>query len=90
MFTMSGTNDFYFLSALDTFRSTAADGAYSDMLHVAANFVGTVLGEWRKLRPSPHEGNLSSFIRPATLGSCEAHGSEAYTTMTHFQFFTQM
>ena len=49
---MPGTNAFNFIPAVDVFRSTGNDGAYSDVLHVAANFAGTVLDEWKKLMPS--------------------------------------
>ena len=74
---MPGTNAFYFISALDTPEvqvKTAPIQTY--LLHAAANFVGTVLDEWRTLRPSLefYRGNLSSFIRPATLVAYrEAH-----------------
>ena len=48
---MPGNNAFNFISAVDVFRSTGNDGAYSDVLHIAANFAGTVLDEWKKLMP---------------------------------------
>ena len=75
---MPGTNAFNFISALDVSRSTGTDGAYSDVLHVAANFAGTVLDEWRKLRPSTMREHIQFYPTRNVRLIREAHSRQTY------------